>query len=430
VRVTTDIQNFVEHLYDGRGYRIQRKTTTSGSLTEDRHYYYTPGWQCVEERLGSATTVERQFVWGLRYIDDLVFRDRSTANNGTINERRYAMQDGNWNTVAICDTTGSVTERYAYSAYGAPVFMTGAGTVQASSPIGFETLYAGYRWDGATPQMYYVRNRFLLPVVGTWNRRDPLGYVDGMNFSEYCISSTVTMVDPSGTQQGPVRAPGGTQWSTGGFQRGGNTRLGGRTWPQVDPPPSEGLRTETHPPTYATEPLYNRSGLFQSPNGESLIPYWQEDYPIDRSFWSRNRLHDPRLPSRYNSFGSCPRLQGEMSISAAPGCRPNRPFQPYPPGHPYYEPPICSVNPLFPSVMTQPAAVEPEPATEPEREPQRRKPVRRRRYPTEWPTEERGCSPEDCDTNAPCGGRYGGIFGMSCKWNAAKTQCNCKGSVD
>ncbi|MFN6331095.1 MAG: hypothetical protein ACK45A_04965, partial [Planctomyces sp.] len=99
-----------------------------------------------------------QFVWGLRYIDDLVIRDRSTANNGTMNERRYAMQDGNWNTIAICDSTGSVGERYAYSAYGAPVFMTGAGTVQTSSPIGFETLYAGYRWDNPAPQMYYVRN--------------------------------------------------------------------------------------------------------------------------------------------------------------------------------------------------------------------------------------------------------------------------------
>jgi len=199
VKVATDSQNFVEHLYDGRGFRIQRKTTSGGSLTEDRHYYFTPGWQCVEERLGSATTVERQFVWGLRYIDDLVIRDRSTANNGTINERRYAMQDGNWNTVAICDVTGSVGERYAYSAYGSPVFMTGAGTAQASSPIGFETLYAGYRWDNAAPQMYYVRNRFLLPTVGTWNRRDPLGYVaDGFNL--LMMYGAVRAVDPFGLE--------------------------------------------------------------------------------------------------------------------------------------------------------------------------------------------------------------------------------------
>ena len=32
--------------------------------------------------------------------------------------------------------------------------MTGAGVVQSASAIGFETLYAGYRWDGASPQMY------------------------------------------------------------------------------------------------------------------------------------------------------------------------------------------------------------------------------------------------------------------------------------
>ena len=128
VLITNGTQKVSEHVYDARGYRIRKDTYTSGTLTEARHYYYTPGWQCVEERVDASTTAERQFVWGLRYIDDLILRDRSTANNGTINERRYAMQDGNWNTIAICDITGSVGERYAYSAYGSPVFMNGAGT--------------------------------------------------------------------------------------------------------------------------------------------------------------------------------------------------------------------------------------------------------------------------------------------------------------
>ena len=196
VLITNGTQKVSEHVYDARGYRIRKDAYASGTLTEVRHYYYTPGWQCVEERVDAGTTAERQFIWGLRYIDDLVMRDRSTANNGTINERRYAMQDGNWNTIAICDITGSVGERFAYSAYGSPVFMNGSGTVQSASAIGFETLYAGYRWDGATRMMYYVRNRFLMPVIGTWNRRDPLGYVDGMAL--YCVSTTISNTDPYG----------------------------------------------------------------------------------------------------------------------------------------------------------------------------------------------------------------------------------------
>ncbi len=74
--------------------------------------------------------------------------------------------------------------------------MTGAGIVQTGSASDFETLYAGYRWDGESPQMYYVRNRFLLPMIGTWNRMDPLGYVDGMGL--YGYASAVNNYDPFG----------------------------------------------------------------------------------------------------------------------------------------------------------------------------------------------------------------------------------------
>ena len=46
---TTTVSQYV---YDARGYRIRKDTYTSGTLTEARHYYYTPGWQYVEERVG------------------------------------------------------------------------------------------------------------------------------------------------------------------------------------------------------------------------------------------------------------------------------------------------------------------------------------------------------------------------------------------
>jgi hypothetical protein len=81
--------------YDGMNRRVVK--TAGGTV---RHYYYTAQWQIIEERVGSATTPDRQFVWGLRYLDDLVLRD-----NGTV--RFYAFHDY-FNCTAIVNTSGVV----------------------------------------------------------------------------------------------------------------------------------------------------------------------------------------------------------------------------------------------------------------------------------------------------------------------------------
>jgi RHS repeat-associated protein len=198
VRLHVGDTTLAEYTYDARGYRIRKDSYTDGTLSEARHYYYTPGWQVVEERVGTSTSANRQFVWGLRYNDDLVLRDRDTDGNGTLDERRYCLQDGNWNTIALVGTSGTVTERFNYDAYGVPTFLTSTGTVQASSATGWETLYAGYRWDGDPSRMYYVRNRFLLPYVGTWNRRDPIGQKDSLNQAQVVDGRPLTYVDPAG----------------------------------------------------------------------------------------------------------------------------------------------------------------------------------------------------------------------------------------
>jgi hypothetical protein len=110
------------------------ETFAVDATTTVRHYYYSDQWQSLEERLGSTPTSaapDRQFVWGLRYIDDCVLRDRSTT--GTINERLYAMQDANWNVVAICNTSAAVLERYAYTAYGVGEGKGDASQIQIGS---------------------------------------------------------------------------------------------------------------------------------------------------------------------------------------------------------------------------------------------------------------------------------------------------------
>ena len=56
------------------------------------------------------------------------------------------------------DANGDVQERYAYSAYGTPVFLDSSFTSRTSSDFAWETLYAGYRYDAPTG-LYAVRNR-------------------------------------------------------------------------------------------------------------------------------------------------------------------------------------------------------------------------------------------------------------------------------
>jgi hypothetical protein len=96
-------QTLAEYQYDGQTWRTVAKSYAGGALSETRHFYFTSRWQDIEERLGTTPTTasaNRQFVWGLRYIDDLALRDRDTGG-GTLDERLYAMQDANWSVVAI-----------------------------------------------------------------------------------------------------------------------------------------------------------------------------------------------------------------------------------------------------------------------------------------------------------------------------------------
>ncbi len=198
------IPGTASYSYDGLN---RRTTTTVGSTT--RHAYYTSSWQNIEERVGTSTTPDRQFVWGLRYIDDLVLRDRSTT--GTLNERLYAMQDANWNVTSIVDATGAVKERYRYSPYGVPTFLDPDFTERSlGGDYQWETLYAGYRWD-AHSGLYCVRWRHLNPVVGFWITRDPVGYVGGLNLFAYAYCAPIDNSDLFGALAKPPLNVGSPQ---------------------------------------------------------------------------------------------------------------------------------------------------------------------------------------------------------------------------
>lgn len=215
-QITTD-SGMQQNQYDGRNYRTVQE---DGGASEPRHFYYTPGWQVVEERLGTSPATadaERQFVWGIRYIDDLVLRDRDTTGGGMLNERLYGMQDANWNMIAVCDASGTVQERYAYTSYGVPLFLTPAFGTRSSSDYDWETLYCGYRYSAGS-ELFQIRNRTYLSQIGTWLQRDPIGYPNG--FNSYGYHAAVNSVDPYGLmslcEMRVARAQLGGNWVPGG----------------------------------------------------------------------------------------------------------------------------------------------------------------------------------------------------------------------
>jgi RHS repeat-associated protein len=184
--------------YDGLNRRTIKNTQSGSTILETRHYYYSNQWQVLEERVGTSTDAERQYVWGLRYVDDLALRDRDTNGDGTLDERLYAMQDANWNVVAVCDENAAVEERYTYTAYGLPTYLDPNFGSRSSSSFAWAYLYTGRERDNESA-LQYNRNRYYHARLGCWITRDPMGYEPGdVNLYRYVANYAASYIDPFG----------------------------------------------------------------------------------------------------------------------------------------------------------------------------------------------------------------------------------------
>jgi RHS repeat-associated protein len=190
--------------YDGLGRQITRHSYTDAALSASRHFYYNHDWQCLAEYVEGKPgefrpdlRLEREYVWGIRGLDDLVLRDRDTNGDGRLDERLYGLNDGNLNLTALVDSTGAVQERYHYDPYGRPLFFDGGFLARPETALDSNRLYAGYHRDDALG-LYHVRNRGYHPLLGVWLQLDPLRHWDGNNLYEYGRSAAVSYIDPTG----------------------------------------------------------------------------------------------------------------------------------------------------------------------------------------------------------------------------------------
>ena len=179
------------------------------------------------------------------------------ASDGTLEARHYYAQNWRADVSGIFDHTGAVLEWVKYSAYGVPHLLTpgdhdksgevdkddetafnadyGTGNLRAdldedgdvdtddqalfvasfnkttpggrwklsAEDVGNRKGYAGYEHEGfgndlAAVEIAHVRHRVLHFGLGRWTRRDPLGYVDGMNEFAYVRAKPLKSSDPLG----------------------------------------------------------------------------------------------------------------------------------------------------------------------------------------------------------------------------------------
>jgi RHS repeat-associated protein len=178
------------HQYDGMDRRIWKQSAMAGT----RHFYYNnrKQWQVLEERLDDNATADRQYLWGLRYHDDLILRDDAAG-------RLYALSD-HAQVTAVADATGTVQERYIYRAFGGVGYYDGNFTPLAESAHDWTFLFGGYQLDQAT-NLYQVRNRYYHANLGRWLTRDPLDEPElsqGANLYAYVNNNPVNATDPLG----------------------------------------------------------------------------------------------------------------------------------------------------------------------------------------------------------------------------------------
>ncbi len=198
---------------------------------------------------------------GSSYINGVVLRNKdantawTSASDGTLEERIYLCQNWRGDVSALVYASGDEVEQVRYSPFGTPFGLPGGDTdsdgdcdatdvtqiqtwidapaydvrgdieldgdvdatdksvAQASyqglslgrgklSAFGSKRGWAGYS-KAVAADWYEARNRNVAPLLGRWNRRDPVGYADAQNLFSYGQGNPITRVDPMGTFSGP-----------------------------------------------------------------------------------------------------------------------------------------------------------------------------------------------------------------------------------
>ena len=151
--------------YNGPNHRV--KKVVGATVTTS---FFDEQWRELESAGGEGTAV---YVWGLRYLDDLLFREKAGA------VKLYVFADSNWNAAALAIRGAAIgcyiAERMSYDAFGKVNWLDANFGTKTNSGYNWNRTFTGQVLDAETGLMLY-RNRYYHPTLGRFVSRDPIGY--------------------------------------------------------------------------------------------------------------------------------------------------------------------------------------------------------------------------------------------------------------
>lgn len=189
-RMTQSIIDSVttQYLYDGFGNRISR---TKGGVQTKYLLDLNADMSQVLAEINSSGNITNYYVYGLGLISKIT----------AAGDRYVYHYDNIGNTIAITDSSGTITEKYAYDEFGKAL------SVDATNPNMFR--YVGkYGVMDEGNGLLFMRARYYDVENGRFISKDPIGFEGGdLNLYAYVGGNPLVGIDPGGlTSERVLRA--------------------------------------------------------------------------------------------------------------------------------------------------------------------------------------------------------------------------------
>jgi RHS repeat-associated protein len=121
--------------------------------------------------------------------------DECFARND-VTGRTYFLTDGLNSTLALTSASGAFQNQYSYDPYG--------NVTQSNAAEGFMNPYQYTGREADTAGLYYYRNRYYSPMMGSFINEDPIGFGGGQN-SFYAYVGGRSAIRTDASRRSPTR---------------------------------------------------------------------------------------------------------------------------------------------------------------------------------------------------------------------------------